>query len=420
MVFQEAVPPYIYLSFTLTRITMTTFIESLLRRAGIAITPREFWRYTLGFWGILAVISYVQYTLIWLLSSSPTMYFSESVQWLINYLMWTGLTPLILYAAQRFPVRLITSQCRWPRTLLIHVLIASALGFLVALVSFSLVRPLHAWEVDQWLSQKTVLVWFFYNYSINIITYLLVVVGYSIIVNGRQYRTLQEQNHAYELKNEQLKTNLADARLQSLKMQLNPHFLFNTHHAIVSLMTENETGKAIDMVMALSDLLRGVLNRQNDNFLPLHDELNLTRQYLAIQQIRFQDRLHIEYDIDPATESCLVPQLLLQPLVENAITHGTAAMTGDTLIRITTRKVRGEMKIIVYDNGIGKNARASRKGSGLGLLNTRSRLSQAYGEAARFVFDQPPGGSTQVTIIFPCQPSPLTSPVHDNISLAYH
>jgi sensor histidine kinase YesM len=399
---------------------MKAFIERLLQQAGIAITHRQFWRYTLIFWGILAIISYVQFTLVWLMSNAPTMYVSESAQWLINYLMWTGLTPLILYAAQRFPIRLISLQCRWPRVLLIHVLIASLLCFLVALVSFSLVRPLHAYEVGQWLSQKTVLVWFFYNYSINIITYLLVIVGYSIIVSGRQYRTLQEQNHAYELKNEQLKTNLADARLQSLKMQLNPHFLFNTHHAIVSLMLENDTQKAIDMVMALSDLLRGVLNRQNDNFLPLRDELNLTRQYLAIQQIRFQDRLHIEYDIEPTTENCLVPQLLLQPLVENAITHGTAAMTGDTLIRIAVRKVREEMQIIVYDNGVGKNARANRKGSGLGLLNTRSRLNQAYGKAAHLYFDQPPGGSTQVTVIIPCLPTPSTSPVHDNLSLAYH
>lgn len=399
---------------------MQTFIERLLRQAGISISHREFWRYALIFWGILAIISYIQNTLVWLIASSQNMYFSESAQWLVTYLMWLGFTPLILHAAQRFPIRLTTSQCRWPRTILIHVFIASALGLVVAAVSYGLVRPLHAYETGAWMKPGTILLWFFYSYSLSVITYLLVVVGYSIIVNGREYRVLQEQNHAYELKNEQLKTNLADARLQSLKMQLNPHFLFNTHHAIVSLMLENDTRKAIDMVMALSDLLRGVLNRQNDNFLPLRDELNLTRQYLAIQQIRFQDRLHIEYDIDPGTEGCLVPQLLLQPLVENAITHGTAAMTGDSLIRITTRLVKEEIQITVYDNGMGSNARASRKGSGLGLLNIRTRLMQAYGESARFAFDQPPGGGTQVTMLFSRQPNPLTSPIHDNLSLAYH
>ena len=108
---------------------MNNFIQGLLRRADLPITLREFWRYALLFWGVLAVVSYVQYTLVWLLSSTPTMYFSESAQWFVTYLMWLGLTPLILYAAQRFPIRLITSQCRWPRTILIHVLIASVAGF---------------------------------------------------------------------------------------------------------------------------------------------------------------------------------------------------------------------------------------------------------------------------------------------------
>ena len=400
---------------------MNNFIQRLLRRADLPVTPREFWRYALLFWGVLAVISYVQYTLVWLLSSAPTMYFSESAQWLINYLMWLGLTPLILYAAQRFPIRLITTQCRWPRTIFMHVLIATALGFLVATVSYLLVRPLHAFETGQWFGQKTILVWFFYNYSVNIITYLLVIVGYSIIVSGRQYSALQEQNHAYELKNEQLKTNLADARLQSLKMQLNPHFLFNTHHAIVSLMLENDTRKAIDMVTALSDLLRGVLARQDDNFLTLRDELNLTRQYLAIQQIRFQDRLRIEYDIDPATESCPVPQLLLQPLVENAVTHGVTGMAGDALVRISTRQQGEELRIDVYDNGPGcRQTNKSRKGTGLGLANTRTRLQQAYGAAAHLKFEQLPGSGTFVTIIIPCKITPLTDTTHDELSLAHH
>ena len=273
---------------------------------------------------------------------------------------------------------------------------------MVTSISYVLVRPLHAYETGQWLHQKIILVWFFYNYSINIVTYLLVIVGYSIIVNGRQYSALQAQNHAYELKNEQLKTNLADARLQSLKMQINPHFLFNTHHAIVSLMLENDTRKAIDMVTALSDLLRGVLAHQDENFLALHDELSLTRQYLAIQQIRFQDRLSIEYDIDPSTEYDIVPQLLLQPLVENAITHGVAGLAGKALVRITIRRLDDKLQIVVYDNGLGsRSAHASRKGSGLGLCNARNRLYQAYGEAARLDFEQPPGDGTYVTITFP-------------------
>ncbi len=400
---------------------MQHFIQRVFRQADLPVTPREFWRYALLFWGVLAVISYVQYTLVWLLSSSPIMYISESVQWLVTYLLWLGFTPLILYAAQRFPIRLAAEQYAWSRTLLVHVLIASLLGGLVALASYGLSRPVHAYETGIWLAPKAILVYFFYSYAFTIVTYLLVVVIYSIFAHARQYRALQERAHATELTNEQLKTNLADARLQSLKMQLNPHFLFNTHHAIVSLMLQNDTRKAIDMVTALSDLLRGVLARQDDNFLALRDELNLTRQYLAIQQIRFQDRLHIEYDIDPATEGCPVPQLLLQPLVENAITHGVAGLTGDALVRITTRKLGDEMRITVYDNGPGnRQTHTNRKGMGLGLSNTRTRLHQAYGAASRFNFEQPPGGGTFVTMIFPYPNGTLTAPAHDKLPLAYH
>ncbi|QDK77711.1 sensor histidine kinase [Spirosoma sp. KCTC 42546] len=401
-----------------------TRIDKLLQRANLLITYRQFWRYAFIFWGILAIISYIQSTLVWLLSNAQTMYVSESIQWLINYLLWLGSSPLILYAAYRFPFRLTGSNYSWPRTIIIHVLIASALGLLITVISYALVRPLHAHETGHWMNPKTILLWFFYGYSLSVITYLLVVVGYSIISYTTHYQALKEQNLKYELNNEQLKTQLTSAQLQSLKMQLNPHFLFNTHHAIVSLMLQNDTRKAIDMVTALSDLLRGVLAHQTENFLTLRDELNLTQQYLAIQQIRFQDRLRIEYDIDPATEHCLVPQLILQPLVENAITHGISSLTNDALIRITTRKQEDSIQLTVFDNGVGKSSsdtyRSGRNGSGLGLNNTRLRLAQAFGKAAQFTFDQPSGGNTRVIITFPYQPSLLTNSTHDNLSFAHY
>ena len=398
---------------------MKYFIQTIIKNTGLAITTQQFWRYALIFWGILAAISYVQSTLVWLLSSSPTMYISESVQWFVTYLMWLALTPVMLFAAQRVPIRLVTSSCSWPRTILIHVLIASVLGFVVVVVSYGMVRPLHAYETGRWFKLETILLWYFFSYSLSVVTYLLVVVGYSIIVHGRQYQLLQEQNHAHQLNTEQLKSNLANARLHSLKMQLNPHFLFNTHHAIVSLMLQNDTRKAIDMLTALSDLLRGVLAHQTQNFLPLHEELNLTRQYLAIQQIRFQDRLRIEYDIASESEACPVPQLLLQPIVENAITHGVSNLTANALIRITTRKTGDRLLLRVADNGAGQHSR-SQSGTGLGLINTRSRLQQAYNDEATLTFAQPDGGGTTVTLDIPFPSTPLAPITHDNLSLAYH
>ncbi|GAB3504633.1 histidine kinase [Spirosoma knui] len=398
---------------------MKRFIERLLHQANFPIDSRQFWRYAFIFWGIFAIISYIQHMLIWLVNGRPTMYISDSLQWLITYLMWLAFTPFMLYTAQRFPIRFLGNKAGWGKAVVIHLLIASAFELLIALVSYGLLYEFYTFEIGKSLNAINILFWFFYSYTLTVVTYLLVVIGYSIISYTHQYQALKEQNLTYELNNEQLKTQLANAQLQSLKMQLNPHFLFNTHHAIVSLMLQNDTRKAIDMVTALSDLLRGVLAQQASNFLSLREELTLTQQYLAIQQIRFQDRLRIEYDIDPATERCPVPQLLLQPLVENAITHGISNMTTGALIRITSRKRVGELQITVFDNGVGQRKKGS-SGSGLGLNNTQLRLHQAYGDAAHFAFDQPPGGSTLVTLTFPCQPGLLTSSTDVNLSLAHH
>lgn len=397
-----------------------TRIDNLLKQANIPISSRQFWRYAFMFWGGLSIISYIQHTLVWLVEGKSKMYIASSGQWLITYLMWLAFTPVILYAAHRFPIRLMENKASWGKTIVIHVLIASLYALLIAVVSYGCLLHLYFYETGQWIGPVNILYWFFYSYSLSVITYLLVVVGYSIIVYTYQFQALKEQNLTYELNNEQLKTQLTSAQLQSLKMQLNPHFLFNTHHAIVSLMLQNDTRKAIDMVTALSDLLRGVLAHQDTNFLALRDELNLTQQYLAIQQIRFQDRLRIEYDIDPVTENCLVPQLLLQPLVENAITHGISGLTTDALIRIKTRKRSGDIQITVFDNGVGQRRNGRGGGSGLGLNNTRLRLQQAYGKAAHFEFEQPTGGSTTVLLTFPYQTSLLTPVNHAHLSLNHH
>lgn len=347
------------------------------------------------------------------------MYVAESVQWLITYLMWLGFSPLIIYVVQRFYIPITDRNASWGKIILVHILVASAFGLLVSTLSYMVANPVYAYETGKWIQPIKILVWFLTAYSLTVITYLLVVFAYCVFINAYQYQAAKQQSLAYELNNEQLKAQLANAQLQSLKMQLNPHFLFNTHHAIVSLMLQNDTRKAIDMLTALSDLLRGVLAKQNANFLKLHEELTLTRQYLAIQQIRFQDRLCIDYDVDPTTEHCPVPQLLLQPLVENAITHGVADLTSGALIRISTRKQPSGLQITVYDNGVGQRSKRS-NGTGLGLSNTRSRLYQAYGDDAHLRFEQSPGGGTTVTLTFPCQDSLLTTITHDDLSLAHH
>ncbi|WP_317044260.1 sensor histidine kinase [Hymenobacter roseosalivarius] len=223
---------------------------------------------------------------------------------------------------------------------------------------------------------------------------------------------MHHQNARYELANEQLKAQLSGAQLQALKMQLNPHFLFNTHHAIVGLILEQENDRAIDMVTSLSDLLRAVIANGDAQLIPLREELEFVTKYLHIQQIRFQDRLRIELAIAPDTRDCLFPQFLLQPLVENAMVHGIEQLAGDALVRIEARREGEQLLVEVRDNGRGatKPSATRRPGpapaEGIGLSNTRARLEKLYDGRAHLEFSQPATGGTVVVVRVPYEGKP--------------
>ena len=377
------------------------FVDRLLHQSGIPLTRRQFWQYAAVYWGFFGIISYWQSTMVWWITPNSRMYYVESLVWLLQLLYWWGATPLIIWLAQRYSFHNLHRLRGLLKPVAVHFFALSVLSFIQFALVYVLTNPAYLYESGQAITIRSMLVAFFFNFSNSFAQYLLLVAGYSIIAYIYRFQALSQRHLQTELANEQLKSQLSNAQLQALKMQLNPHFLFNTLHTIVSLMVRNQPRLAIDMVTALSDLLRGVLAHQHENFLPFKQELQLTQQYLAIQQIRFRDRLVIEYAIDPAVEPCLVPSLILQPLVENAITHGIADLTTDALIRITAREQDGQLFISVFDNGWGIVRSSTRKGGGLGLSNTLSRLQQAYGDAGQLRFDQPHTGTTTVTIMLP-------------------
>ncbi|WP_400190515.1 sensor histidine kinase [Hymenobacter sp. B81] len=384
-----------------------SLVNRLLRDAELPLTRRQFWLYATLFWGLMVLISGSNPFGLTLLTGRRPMFAAELLQWWLTFVLWWAFTPGIFYATLRFPLPLAQGPRAWLRTLLGHLLVASAFGLLVCAVCFVVVRPLYAHETGKWIGPGYIVAWFLSSYSTTALTYLLVVVGGSIARSAQQNQRLQRRAAEYELHSEQLRTQLATARLQALQMQLNPHFLFNTHHTIVALMMQHETDRAIDMVTGLSDLLRGVLAHQQAEFIPLGEELALTRQYLAIQQVRFQDRLRIEYCVEPAAEACPVPPLLLQPLVENALTHGLAERAAGGCLRIAVAAAGpGAWTVVVEDNGPGKPVRG---GSGLGLRNTRARLTHAYGAAAWLELAQQPGWGTTVTLTLPRQPAPAST-----------
>jgi signal transduction histidine kinase len=209
---------------------------------------------------------------------------------------------------------------------------------------------------------------------------------YSTVVGVSYAVAYYRESQARALRAAHLETRLIETRLRTLEAELHPHFLFNTLHAISTLI-HSKPDAADRMISRLSDLLRLTFDRSGAPRISLHEELEFLQKYLEIEQTRFQDRLTVEYDIDPHALEGEVPRLILQPLVENAIKHGLSPKPDPGLIRVTALRRDATLTLEVRDNGVGLNQRA-RAGlhSGVGLSNTRARLECLYGDAHRLEF----------------------------------
>ena len=206
---------------------------------------------------------------------------------------------------------------------------------------------------------------------------LLLAVGGAIATYATQWQErLATMYHRESRDREQLEVQLAQAQVQSLKLQLHPHFLFNALNTITALIGQ-DPGAAERMVSGLSDLLRLSLRHASEQEVPLERELEILQHYLEIQQIRFADRLTVRYDIDDAARQAMVPNLLLQPLVENAIRHGIAPRAAPGTILVSARVAGDMVRLTVEDDGVGPGP--SSGGEGIGLRNTRARLERLYG-----------------------------------------
>jgi signal transduction histidine kinase len=198
----------------------------------------------------------------------------------------------------------------------------------------------------------------------------------------------------------ELKQQLASAHLRALQMQLEPHFLFNTLNAITTLVELGRQKEAVETIAHLNTILKATLTRSMPEKVPLAQELAIIENYLAIEQIRFADRLRVEIKVDPNALDGLVPCFLLQPIVENAICHGIAHCEDEGLIQTSIERAGGLLHLRVRDNGPGINGQ-SKPGHGIGLKNTADRLSHFYRERYDLRVSEPLAGGFEVSITIP-------------------
>src|SRR5688572_2977001 len=326
---------------------------------------------------------------------------------ILNLALWyvpAALIGPIFRMAARFRL----DSDRWLRAIAIHA--GAAVAFSIIHVAAMLAVRVALWPD---MRQMPAARWVSYaqdqylrNLDWSLVTYAAVV-GLSYALG--YYR----ESQARALKAAHLESSLMEARLKTLEAELHPHFLFNTLHAI-STLVHSDPEAADRMISRLSDLLRLTFDRSGAAGVPLKEELEFLQKYLEIEQIRFQDRLTVNFDIDPDTLDTDVPRMILQPLVENAIKHGIGPRAGQGLVQISTKKRDDGTWIEVRDNGVGlsRNARA-RFTNGVGLSNTRARLECLYGSEQRLDFAEGQGGlAVQMLIpsLRPVRRGPDSSP----------
>ena len=279
---------------------------------------------------------------------------------ILTWVAWAPFEPAIVWFARHFSL----VGGAWKRSLPVHIpafLISSALHSAAAVAIVLTVKP--------WDNMGPTTFWprFLSRMQSSFAGDLLVyggIVGVCYAID--YYRKFRER----EFVATQLEAQLAQAQLDSLRMQLHPHFLFNTLNGIVSLVRDHKNDAAVSMLVGLSDLLRHALEHSDRQEVELNEEINFIKLYLSIQQMRFSDRLQVDFDIDPATSKALVPNLLLQPLLENALRHGIGRSADAGAIRVSSKRENGSLLITVSDNGAGlRHDWQLKTGSGIGLAN---------------------------------------------------
>lgn len=339
-------------------------------------------------WGLLRIVEN------WSLVESASFALSAHVLKIgLVALGWAIATPFMLWLVERMQ-----RVSLW-KSFVCHVAMASALIVFRAALHAAILRYIFEspapftggfYELTSYFIES----WWYTSY----VHYGFIVSAYSAMLWFKQYRESELQRANLSLKSEVLERQVSDARLTALRMQLNPHFLFNTLHSVAALVRIQDKTNAIQMLSLLGDMLRYTVYEGTKNMVTVREEIAFIKGYLSIEEMRFQDRLRVHWDVEEAALDCVVPNLLLQPLVENSLKHGLAHAQGGVL-EIIVRRMEETISIEIRDNGTGlPDGWAVGRGKGIGLQNTRARLGTIYADDFRFLVANHPGGRRGVRV----------------------
>jgi two-component system LytT family sensor kinase len=344
-------------------------------------------------------------TAIWsagaLFDASQTVLFMQAIgkqhSWLIfgtelvSWLPWMLATPFVIGLAQRYNILRSTTA----RTAAVH-LAAFAMISLVAEAWFSLLQMLfNPWEypqrptfADAWRS----------SLLLQILTFLIV---YALILTFTYVMDARLRRAREMIETARLSEELSKSQLAALRQQIEPHFMFNTLHSITGLVRDNKNDAAVDMIVGLSEFLRRALEESHRSQVTLAEEVEYLQRYLDIQKVRFGERLQMKLDIPTELRRAQVPNLLLQPLVENGIKHGIARRTAGGTVRVAASHRGGKLYLSVYNDGPDYSTDEPAIRTGVGISNLRRRLQILHGSESDLQLRHADGGGVEVVVSLP-------------------
>jgi len=310
---------------------------------------------------------------------------------LASWLPWVLATPLVIDLARRYDV----IRCTTIQTASVHVAAFATIS-LVAEAWFAVLQVLfNPWDypqqpifTDTW---RTSLLF-------QVLTYLIV---YALILTVTYVMEARERMARQMMETARLSEELSRSQLAALRQQIEPHFMFNTLHSITGLVRDYQNDAAVSMIVGLGEFLRRALEDSNRSQVTLEEEVEYLQRYLDLQKVRFGERLQVNLDIPAELKRAQVPNLLLQPLVENAIKHGIARRAAGGTVRVAAAYTGGKLNLSIYNDGPDFPADVKATRAGVGISNLRTRLRILHGNESELTLNHTPAGAVEVVVSLP-------------------